>query len=148
MNREKALSIYNRKSSSKEALREALAFCLGVAYVKKEKVTSIFEACKQFFSEKYKERTGIEYYWKAKDAVALNAILKQLEAINIHNSDMFLLFQHLIHKLPEWYQKNAYSLPVINSKFNDIVRIIKQQNNGKTNISNEYKQQIIRDLFA
>ena len=147
MNPEKALKIYNRKTASKEELREALAFCLGVEYKKPTKEITPFEQCRLFFMEQYKKSTGIPFYWSAKDAAGLTGILKKLEIMDNSNARIFTLFQHLIIKLPEWYRQNAFNLVTINSKFNDIVLII-QQNNGKKPISDDYKQRVLRDLLT
>lgn len=148
MNLQTALKIYNRKTSSKEELREALAFFLGVEYEKPVKEPNLFEQCQSFWRQKYEERTGVAYYWQGKDAKALQSLLKQLETLDGGTKRLDVLFQQLVFKLPEWYQKNAYNLCTINSKFNDIIRIIRQQPNGKTNISNDYKARILSDLFA
>lgn len=147
MNREKASKIYHRKSSTKDELRQALAFLLGVEYSAPAKEVAPFSQCRQFFMEQYEKHAGAPYYWQAKDAAGLAGIIKKLEIMDGSDRRVFQLFEQLVVKLPDWYRQHAFNPVTINSKFNDIILIIRKNNGGKQ-ISDEYKQRILRDLLS
>lgn len=134
MDKEKAIKILNSKSSSKNDLREALAFALGVPVPElKDKTISLFTLCKLAFMNEYNKYTGLDYYFGAKDGFALSQLLKKFEKIDPENIEK--LFLAYVQNLPDWYKKNGFSLTVINSKYNDIIaQIIKKTgaNNGNS----------------
>lgn len=145
--------ILNNPKASKEQLRSALAFSLGVEYVpvSKEKKESIFNECKAIFFKFYTDETGIIYTFTGQDAKALKELVDKVKTIfNYPATDdqIPVAFGLLLEKLPDWYKKNAFSLSVINKKFNEIVSSIQQKNNGKgqSNISSSYKQKLLNDL--
>lgn len=135
---------YNNPKATKAQLREALRVALGLPEEpKREKPKNAFKDCLNAFQTAYKKETGLHYQLAAKDAVAMAAIMKKLQAL-APGADVAELFTALVAKLPEWYLTNAFSLPVINGKFNEIVAAIKIQKKTKT--SHEYKERIARDL--
>lgn len=104
---------------------------------KQKKVVSEFDKQirsegKQFFLNCYQSKTGSEFYWEVKDAVALNTLLKKISA-KVHEK-----FPHLENESAEFGEKllsgyqiiltnikdkwilDNYSLTIINSKFNEI----------------------------
>lgn len=144
--------ILNNLKASKEELRSALAFSLGVEYVpaSKEKKESVFNDCKAIFFTFYTQETGLIYTFTGRDAKALKELVDKAKTIfNYPATDeqIPVAFGLLLEKLPDWYKKNAFSLPVINSKFNEIVSSISKNNGkGQSNISDSYKQKLINDL--
>lgn len=144
--------ILNNPKASKEQLRSALAFSLGIEYVpaSKEKKESIFNECKAIFFAFYTKETGLIYTFTGRDAKALKELVGKVKAIfNYPATDDQIpdAFGLLLEKLPDWYKKNAFSLPVINSKFNEIVSSISKNNGkGQSNISDSYKQKLLNDL--
>lgn len=147
---ESATKILHNKRSSKAELRRALAYVLGVELPPEPiQVESLHTKCKQAFCELYKAKTGLDYMFVAKDAGALKQVLLKVEGILqvATEENVILTFRALIEKLPDWYVQNAFSLPVINKKFNEIAANIK--NNGATKkqpISESYKDRIRRSL--
>lgn len=144
--------ILNNPKSSKERLREALSFALDVEYVpaKKEALSSVFNDCKLVFSQYYQRETGLLYSFSGQDGKALKELIGKLQSIMKHpaaDEMVSITFGALLKELPEWYRKNAFSIPVINKKFNEIVSSIKLNNEkGQSNISSGYKQKLINDL--
>lgn len=149
MTHDQQLQTLNSPKASKEQLRQALAAALGVAYeVKgKEKSISMFNQCKGIFLDAYQEQTKIEYSFAAKDGVALSSLIEKVKGITTYPTDETITatFRLLLVKLPDWYKQNAFSLTVINNKFNEIVASIKN-NDGKTGITNDYKARVLSDL--
>lgn len=147
---ESATKILHSKRSSKAELRQALAYVLGVELPPEPtNVESLHTKCKQVFCELYKAKTGLDYMFVAKDAGALKQVLQKVEGIlQVATDDnVILTFRALIEKLPDWYVQNAFSLPVINKKFNEIAASIKK--NGSTTkqpVSESYKDRIRRSL--
>ncbi|HBX45538.1 MAG TPA: hypothetical protein DEG28_06625 [Porphyromonadaceae bacterium] len=152
MDYEEMCRILNNSKASKEQLRSALATSLGVEYVpaSKEKKESIFNECKAHFFRFYANETGLTYSFSGQDAKALKELIAKVESIvNFPATDemVVITFGLLLEKLPDWYRKNAFSIPVINKKFNEIVSSIKQSNGkGQSSISNSYKEKLLRDL--
>lgn len=141
----------NSPKASKEQLRSALAFSLGIEYISatKEKKESIFNDCKALFFKFYKDETGLIYTFTGRDGKALTELIRKIKTIfnyPVDDSQIPDAFRLLLDKLPDWYKKNAFSLPVINSKFNEIVSSISKNEKGQSNISNSYKQKLIDDL--
>jgi hypothetical protein len=149
-----ALKILHNPKASKASLREALAFALGVEYAppkEPEKSESVFTRCKTVFCDAYKRQNGFPYQFAAREGKALKDIIEKVNGIANHEATdeaLILTFTHLIDKLPDWYKQNAFSLPVINSKFNEIVTAIKKNGSEKrqSGISDEYKANLFRDI--
>lgn len=152
MNYNEMYNILNRPKSSKEQLRSALASALGVEYkpVAKECGASVFNDCRSLFMRFYNTETGLVYSFSGQDGKALKELISKVQSIiNFPATDEIVVntFGLLLEKLPEWYRRNAFSLTVINKKFNEIVASIKKSNErGQGNISDGYKQKLIDDL--
>ena len=147
--KDKLTKILNRKSATKQQLREALAELLGVEVpFFAQEAPTVFSRCRQFFMEKYQLDTEVDYSWSAKDAGCLSQIIKKLYGISKNTDDESVInsFEYLIIHLPSWYADNGYSLCVINGKFNEIIKAIKNNEKQRNGISIDYKAKIIRDL--
>lgn len=145
MTREQAIKILNSKKSSKELIREALAWALNVPIDKGcSREPSVFNQCKLVFSSEYRRVTGVPYVFGVKEGVALAGIIKKIEElgdVNVINT-----FTALVQHLPEWYKKNAFSIPVINSKFNEIIASISKKT-GTVN-GNSSEREAVRAAFS
>ena len=150
--REKLLKILNNPKSTKEQLRAALASALGVKYAEAAKPKSLFTLIKEVFCEEYKRHAKVDYSFTAKDGKAVSSLIKKLTNLCQHSDEKELLntFQMLIKQLPQWYKDNAYSLSIIDSKFNEIVASIKNGTNKKDTggISSDYKEQLAARIAA
>ena len=147
MDKEKAVKVLRSLRSSKEELRAALAWALGEAPQTPKggaKEPSVFNECKSVFSAEYLKTAGVPYVFGVKDGVALASIIKKLEAMG--ESNMPGAFTAIVQNLPEWYRKNALSIPVINSKFNEIIASISKKT-GSTN-GNNAAREAVRNAFT
>jgi len=62
---------------------------------------------------------------------ALKSLIKKIEKLRKNENDSILeLFKIICLRLPDWYKDR--DLPIIDSKFNEIIEQIKTQNNGKS----------------
>ena len=146
MDQQTAIKILNSARSSKEQLREALAWTLGAPKPPKggAKEPSAFNECKSVFSAEYRKTAGVPYVFGVKDGVALASIIKKLEAMG--ESNIPGAFTVIVQNLPEWYRKNAFSIPVINSKLNEIIASISKKT-GSTN-GNNAAREAVRNAFT
>ena len=148
---ENLLRILKNPHASKQQLREALATALGIEITEsKSDKRSVFSVCKGIFEFCYSDYSGFPYAFSAKDGVALAAIIKKIEYLGVDSDQQIIkTFEALISKLPDWYKNNAFSLSVINKKFNEITTSIKRNpGNSASGISADYRAQIARDLLA
>jgi hypothetical protein len=147
---EDLLRILRNPHASKQKLREALASALGVEITeRKTDKQTVFSQCKRIFDQYYSDFSGLTYAFSAKDGVALAAIIKKIEALSVESDEQIIkTFEALISKLPDWYKNNAFSLTVINKKFNEITTSIKRNPGNTGGISADYRAQIARDLLA
>ena len=141
----KPIEVLHKKNATKPQLRCALAESLGVEWqepTEPQGDETPFKQCLNFFLSEYKTATKLDYAFSPKHGIALSNILKKIEKVTT-TGDVTATFMYLIKHLPNWYKENAFSLCVINSKFNEIIATIKT--NKK--VSDGYKQQIITDIF-
>ncbi len=87
---------------------------------------------KQFFLNCYQSKTGSEFYWVQKDAVALISLFDKIKAKvrekfpQIENESaefkekLISGYQIILTNINDKWILNNYSLPIINSKFNEI----------------------------
>lgn len=152
MDRQQAINTLNNPKSTKAALKHALSFALGVEYEPdtKEKRQTVFNRCQKVFCDIYTKETGLPYAFTGKDGKALTELIDKIKML-LHppaEESIYMTFEHVINNLPGWYKLNAFSIPVINKKFNEIVSSIK--NNGKgqqqSGISQSYKDRIRNGL--
>lgn len=108
--------------------------------------------CKQSFIEYYKQIKNEDFYWVTKDAVALISLInkivfkiKEKQGISdIPNKDILSAFNLIIKNVQDKWVLDNYSLPNINSKFNEIFIQIKNANNGISNNKPTGKESIYR----
>jgi hypothetical protein len=142
------LQVFNKKNATKEQLRAALAEVLNVEYKppepKNKDENPLFKPCLNVFLAQYQKTTGLEYSITPKDGKALKSIIEKVTKVTT-TGDVQTTFQFIILNLPPWYVKNAFSLSVIDSKFNEIIGSIR---NSKNTVSHGYKQRIVDNLFG
>jgi len=103
---------------------------------------------KKIFLEFYLSEKGFEFYWSAKEATALNSLIKKIEKISGENNpnDILKLILDKIKTADPWIYENL-SIAIINSKFNELISKIK---NGKTQSTDsgysELKKEVFRNL--
>ena len=80
---------------------------------------------------------GIEYYWEAKDAASMNAIIKKMKyqrrMKNLPEDDDGVLeaISYFLSGVEDpWIMEN-FSVTNLNNKFNEIINQIKNKNNGR-----------------
>lgn len=156
MTKDEAIKICLSAKSTKADLRNTLAYALGVRLPNnqtKKNTESTFNEMRTLFLSCYKEKHQTDYYWGVKDAVALKQLTLKLKSKlpeNHTGKELLNAWRIFLEKLPSWYIEQAMSMGVINSKFNEIVAMIKQKQYGHTNssISNNYKERIVKDLLS
>ena len=142
MDREAAIRILHKNSSSKGELRRVLAWALDVECPVPEKAKSLFSGLRTAFCEEYRKATGLHYAFTAKDAGALKMLETKLRNMQPDQPDDIIIktLCALLENMPEWYKKNGFSLSVINSKLNEIVAGIKTT---KSSAADDYKARIL-----
>lgn len=147
------------KTNSKEK-KENNPPLLRCSPLDKEKSESIHNVLKKKFFEHYHKKNGLPYYWEGKDGKHLKELigkirfmLEQMQKIPDENqiSETFdVLLENISDK---WILKN-FSIPIINSKFNEILSNIKngkneqESNNGSFVISKDYQRSIFKRLHG
>lgn len=147
MTRDDQLKTLKSTKASKEQLRQALAASLGVEYEPQKqaaKEVSIFTQCQRIFMRAYKDQTKIDYSFGAIDGRSLKSILTKIGKMT-NDDNIVITFQAFINKLPDWYRQNAFSLKIIDNKFNEIVASIKNNGSQQT-INDDYIASVLRDL--
>lgn len=92
--------------------------------------------CKEKFISTYLEKTGTDYYWTAKDATNLNQLISKVEfkvkeKFDTSTPEKVLAgFSVLLLAITDTWLLANFSIPNINSKFNEIFTQIKSQKNG------------------
>ena len=137
---------------------------LSVIKEKKEKKYSAAHRCRLAFEQQYLQFKGEEYYYAAKDANAVKQLIDKIKTkmpddLKENEDELvqnFTVFIHaIIHsgKVERWILDNL-SIPVINSKFNEIYSQLKngtsrqQPNNGSDpncRITREWLEQRMRE---
>ena len=130
---------------------------------KKEKKYTITHRCRLVFEQQYLQKKGEEYYYTPKDAQAIKQLLDKIkskmpdeEKDNEESleTNFTAFIQAILNsgKVEKWVLDNL-SLPVINSKFNEIYAQLKngtsrQQNNGSDpncRISRDFIEKTMRE---
>jgi hypothetical protein len=110
-----------------------------------QKVYSLQHRCRLFFEQIYSQKKGAEYWYEGKDAAALKNILKKIRFLmpdeeKDNEEKLEYNFQYFVNAIctsphtSAWVMDN-FSLPTINSKFNEIYSQLK---NGT---AKQYRQQ-------
>lgn len=146
--------VLNDRKASNFALRTALAAALGKPLPDFLVSGKLFDRCRRAFIEEYESCTGLPYHFGAKDGKALQSVIDQLQAIltgDRGDEAVFNGFCFLVANLPQWYRDNQFNLNVIDCKFNDIVRTIKNERNGNgrnNGLGDDYKRELLASLQA
>lgn len=152
MTRDEQIKTLTNPKASKEQLREALAASLGVEYEArtKEKAVTLFVKCRDIFMNEYKRQTNVDYSFEAKDGKALTLIINKIGKLENVQSDLDKLnsFNALIYYLPDWYKQNAFSLTVINNKFNEIIASIRKNGNREQQVTSDFKDRVAARIRA
>jgi len=102
---------------------------------------------KQFFLNCYQSKTGSEFYWEVKDAVALTKLLDKIKAkvrekfpqIESESTEfgekLTNGFQLILTNIKDKWILDNYSLPIINTKFNEIYSQITTKAHDTNNIA-------------
>lgn len=90
---------------------------------------------KQVFLKKYEAGTGLSYYWTAADGKNLNGLIAKIrktfedQGKETSHESITDFFQIMLDNLPQWIRNGAYSVKVINAKYNEVLNNMK---NGKS----------------
>lgn len=108
----------------------------------------IFNKAKQIFLSWYEEIKSVPYYFTAKDAGSLKQLLTKIKYVGSkkHAGEglewVIDAFKWILSNLDEWTKKHS-TIPIINSRFNEILANGKQQNASK---DREYLTDLARRL--
>jgi hypothetical protein len=127
------------------------------AEAKNDKKYTVTHRCRLSFEQQYLQFKGEEYYYAAKDANAVKQLidkiktkmsddLKENEDELVQNFTVFI--QAILHsgKVEKWVLDNL-SLPVINSKFNEIYAQLKNGTSRQPNNGSDPNCRISRDFI-
>ena len=134
--RQEALRVLQKKSSTKEALRRALAAVLGVAYLPLGVKTPNEDAAVRremgkLWDRAYVDHKGSVYVWQKEDYAALANIYKALKAIDAEGSKICAVFgQVCAHPVP-WYLENDLKLASVSRNLNSFLAHAKKANNTR-----------------
>ena len=100
------------------------------------------QPCKKVFMDFFKERNGLEYYWRGRDGKAINEIIKQIRSRGTEDKDIPTLLQTLLNKIEDKWILSNLDVSLLNSKFNQIITKIKNENKQLSyeDIAAEYKR--------
>lgn len=105
--------------------------------------------CKQIFLDFYLHSKNTEYYWTAKDASNLIPLISKIESkVNERYPDGYEIdklteaFSLIIGSIKDQWVLDNLSIPIVNSKFNEIFTQIK---NGKQTAKSKYEQSEFRN---
>jgi len=102
---------------------------------------------KQFFLNCYQSKTGSDFYWTPKDAVALISLLDKIKAkvrekfpklekdTPEFGEKLTSGFQLILTNINDKWILNNYTLPIINTKFNEIYSQITAKTHESNNIA-------------
>ena len=141
--------IYSVPTEREDNIKLSSPSNVRVKKMTKQKVFTICHRGRQIFEEYYLELYGEPYYWQAKDARAMNSILKKItfarsnRTTPLPTDDESLLkawgeFLRLIDKT--WIMNN-FSVNKIDSQYNEIVSEIKNQKQNVTSNGNKYRKE-------
>ena len=116
---------------------------------KKKEPNPLITKGRKVFEKRYNELFESDYYWKAKDAVAMDSLTKQLiysrqkKNLEVSEDDVILALEKFLSMIDdEWILKN-FSVTNINSKYNELVaqaRAKKNKLNGNNSRNNNQSE--------
>lgn len=108
---------------------------------------SLHGTLRQVWCEHYTAYSGLPYNWDGGEAKALKELASKVQGIAGDDTEQVTtVFRVLCQRLPDWYKQNAYSLRVVNKKFNEIVAAIRK--NGNKSTPNDRKADLLAELYA
>jgi len=118
----------------------------------KKKAKPDHSALKIGFMSFYKEHKGVDYVWSAKDAMNLNLLIGKIQSLikistakNVGTiEDIFKLILSKLKGVDKFIWENL-TIPIINSKFNEIIAKIKNPK-GTSKEIDDYKKSLAKRL--
>ena len=127
--------------------------------------TSSHTILKNYFLEFFKKRNDTPFFnWSGKDAMALNQLIKKMTKLHeekkldisppaIENS-----IKIMINQITDTWILDHISIPILNSKFSEIISNIKAQKNGiksanskttnQSGVSDDYKRDVANRILG
>jgi hypothetical protein len=143
----------NAKSENRNAIKERKGKEIKVKEIKVNtvipEVKQLRVDCKRVFMDFYLQSKNTEYYWTAKDASNLIPLLAKIESKvkerypNGYGFEKLTeAFSVIIGSITDPWVMDNLSVPIVNSKFNEIFTQIK---NGKQTSKSKYEQSEFRN---
>ena len=103
--------------------------------------------CRQIFEAYFLELYGEPYYWQAKDAKAMNSILKKIAFARSHKNpplptdddSLLKAWSEFLHLIDKTWIMNNFSVNKIDSQYNEIVSEMKNHKQNVTSNGNNTK---------
>ena len=104
---------------------------------------------RQIFEAYFLELYGEPYYWQAKDAKAMNSILKKIAFARSHkksplptdDDSLLKAWGEFLHLIDKTWIMNNFSVNKIDSQYNEIVSEMKNHKQNITNNGNKYRKE-------
>lgn len=104
---------------------------------------------RQIFEAYFQELYGEPYYWQAKDAKAMNSILKKISFARSHKTvplptdeeNLLKAWGEFLHLIDKAWIMNNFSVNKIDSQYNEIVSEMKNNKQNVTNNGNNYRKE-------
>ena len=104
---------------------------------------------RQIFEAYFLELYGEPYYWQAKDAKAMNSILKKIAFARSHrtvplptdNESLLKAWGEFLHLIDKTWIMNNFSVNKIDSQYNEIVSEMKNHKQNVTSNGNKYRKE-------
>ena len=139
------LKVLNKRNSSKEDLRNALAIALGVPCPSFGSEPTDVQRMRAIWSEFYLQKTQMDYQFAVKDHKAMQELARKIANI-VNSGSITDTWKAMLQNLPEFYRTTALSLTAINGGFNAIVATIKSKRHEQTVVSTDYATRIAETL--
>ena len=110
----------------------------------KPKEFTICHKGRQIFEKYYQELYDSAYYWQAKDAKAMNSILKKISFARSHKTvplpidddSLLKAWDEFLHRIDKTWIMNNFSVNKIDSQYNEIVSEMKNHKQNVTSNGN------------
>lgn len=140
-------------------IKQLSAFCRELLKQKKPaKGASIGARAAETWKKVYPELTGAEYYWTAQDAQAMKLLIKKItsklkEQNNLIEDNLIITsieqYVRKVYQLNDKWYNDHFNVSLLNSHFNQLyLRLRKNKTNGKSGITESYKQSVLNDLLS
>lgn len=104
---------------------------------------------RQIFEAYFLELYGEPYYWQAKDAKAMNSILKKIAFARSHKNpplptdddSLLKAWSEFLHLIDKTWIMNNFSVNKIDSQYNEIVSEMKNHKQNVTSNGNKYRKE-------